>query len=74
MTGVERHTFIMMTLNERWQKGIPHDPRSVELYRAIAQLDFEHGGDRFCFKSGGDGDNGEHLMYLLDMYFASRTA
>ena len=23
----------------------------------------------FCFKSGGDGDNGEHLMYLLDIHF-----
>ncbi len=59
----------MPTLSERWGRGIPHDPRSIELYRAIAELDFNEGTDFFCFKAGGDGDNGEHLMYLLDTYF-----
>ena len=57
------------TIEERWEQGVDHDPRSVKLYTAIEALDFELGGDRFCFKSGGDGDNGEHLMYLLDIYF-----
>ena len=56
------------SIDERWEKGIPHDRRSEKLYRAIAALDFEN-GDSFCFKSGGDGDNGEQLMYLLDVYF-----
>jgi hypothetical protein len=32
-------------------------------------LDFIFLDDYFCFKSGGDGDNGEQLMYLLDIYF-----
>lgn len=50
--------------------GYPRDPRSVELYRKLAQLDWDH-GDRFCFKSGGDGDNGEHLMDLLDIHFGT---
>ena len=31
-------------------------------------LDFEN-EDYFCFKSGGDGDNGEILMDLFDYYF-----
>lgn len=35
-----------------------HDPRSWELYRFLADMDYKH-GDRFCFKAGGDGDNGE---------------
>lgn len=61
-----------MGIGERWEKGIPHDPRSVALYRAISDLDFTEGGDRFCFKSGGDGDNGEHLMYLLDIHFSKQ--
>lgn len=51
--------------------GIPHSPRSVALYESIAKIDFEYGGDHFNFKSGGDGDNGEHLMYLLDIHFAA---
>lgn len=57
------------TLEERWEQGIDHDPRSIDLYKHIEKLDFEECGDSFCFKSGGDGDNGEHLMYLMDDYF-----
>lgn len=57
-------------VEQRWERGIPHDPRSIALYKSIEKLDWEEGGDFFCFKSGGDGDNGEHLMYLLDMHFA----
>ena len=56
-------------IGKRWEKGIDHHPKSKKLYREIATLDFKYGGDRFCFKSGGDGDNGEHLMYLLDIYY-----
>lgn len=43
-------------------------PKTEPLYKRIAELDFEQ-GDVFCFKSGGDGDNGEMLMDLLDQYF-----
>ena len=58
-----------MTIAERWENGIEHDPRSVALYRSIAEIDFSENGDYFCWKSGGDGDNGEALMYLLDIHF-----
>ena len=58
-----------LTINERWERGTPHNPRSRALYKSIADIDFKDGGDFFCFKSGGDGDNGEHLMYLLDIHF-----
>jgi hypothetical protein len=57
------------SIEDRWQKGVDHNPKSVSLYKRIAELDYEQGNDFFCFKSGGDGDNGEHLMYLLDIYF-----
>lgn len=59
----------MKTITERWEQGIPHDWRSKELYKSIAEIDFQEGSDFFRFKSGGDGDNGEHLMYLLDLHF-----
>ena len=55
-------------IDELWENGIEHDPRSEKIVRAIAEIDFEN-GDSFCFKIGGDGDNGEELMYLLDIYF-----
>ena len=56
-------------ITKRWEQGVEHDPRSEELVRSIADLDFKYGSDFFNFKVGGDGDNGEHLMYLLDIYY-----
>ena len=58
-----------LTITERWERGLPHDPRSIALYKSIADIDYKEGGDSFCLKSGGDGDNGEHLMYLCDIHF-----
>ncbi len=62
----------IIPIDKRWEEGIEHDPRSIEVYEFISEYDFEHCGDSFCFKSGGDGDNGETLMYLLDEYFACK--
>ena len=61
-----------LTINQRWEQNIPHDPKSVELYDFIEKLDFKECDDSFGFKSGGDGDNGETLMYLFDVYFESK--
>jgi hypothetical protein len=58
-----------VTVNDRWEKGIPHDPRSITIYKSIEKIDFEENDDSFGFKAGGDGDNGETLMYLLDVHF-----
>ena len=44
------------TPEQRWEEGIPHDPRAMEIYEFIEKLDYEN-GDCFGFKSGGDGDN-----------------
>ena len=60
----------MLTPTERWEQGIDHDPRSEKLVRAMAKIDFEVNDDELCIKMGGDGDNGETMMYLLDCYFA----
>jgi hypothetical protein len=54
---------------DRWSKGIPHNPKSIELMERIAEIDFHLFNDYFMFKMGGDGDNGETLMYMLDIYF-----
>lgn len=48
-----------------------HDPRSIELYQFIEDMDYEC-GDTFCFKHGGDGDNGELLLSYLDEWFSSK--
>ena len=57
----------------RWKRGREHRPESKDLMRELEVLDFEVGGDFFCFKTGGDGDHGDHLMYLLDMIFDLRA-
>lgn len=59
----------MSRIEKRWEDGVDHDPRSIALYKSIARIDFEECDDSFGFKSGGDGDNGETLMFLLDCHF-----
>ena len=56
-------------VGQRWEKGVDHRPESLELFKRMAAIDFHYNDDYFCWKSGGDGDNGESLMYLLDIYF-----
>lgn len=57
---------------ERWEQGINHDPRSEGIFNFMKNYDdsFNNGG--LDLKSGGDGDLGEELMYLMDEYFAAR--
>lgn len=52
---------------DRWSAGINHHPKSEEIVRDLADLDFEFFDDHFCWKVGGDGDNGEALMYEIDL-------
>lgn len=60
------------TTGDRWVAGVPHDPRSKDLYAILDRSDYLYGGDYFQWNSGGDGDNGETLMYGLDRYFWAR--
>jgi hypothetical protein len=68
-TSKERNRMYEGIELERWGKGIPHDPRSEQIVRALVDIDFNAFGDYFCWKVGGDGDNGESLMYELEVYF-----
>jgi hypothetical protein len=61
-------------INKRWEQGIDHHPKSLELFKALAEIDLTAGNDYFCWKSGGDGDNGEMLMYEMDIYFECQDA
>lgn len=56
-------------INKRWEQGIDHHPKSEELMKALMKIDLELCDDYFCWKQGGDGDNGETLMYEMDIYF-----
>ena len=57
-----------MTPDERWEKGIPHHDQSealVEYMKGIAS----HDEYDMLLASGGDGDPGEILMFLMDGWF-----
>lgn len=54
---------------QRWKQGIPHHPRSIEIIQALSDLDWEFMEGSLDIRTGGDGDNGEQMMYLLDIYF-----
>ena len=56
-------------ITKRWENGINHHPKSEELMGIIQRMDWFYGDDYFCWKVGGDGDNGETLMFELDIYF-----
>ncbi len=55
-------------VGKRWEQGIPHHPRSVELFKTLCEIDELYGNNYFQWRKGGDGDNGEHLMYCLDVH------
>ena len=57
------------TITDRWEQGIEHHPMSDRLVRFMADHDFNDYNDSMCIKVGGDGDNGEHMMYLMDAFF-----
>lgn len=59
-------------INKRWEEGKPHHPKSIALFKKIQEVDFIWNNDHFCWKYGGDGDNGESLMYVLDIIFEER--
>lgn len=53
----------------RWDKGLDHHPKSEEIMKALEIIDTEFFGMYFDWRTGGDGDNGESLMFELDVYF-----
>lgn len=60
--------------SDRWERGFDHDPRSEEIVRALDDLDWKFYDGHLDIRFGGDGDNGESMMYLLDWWFAERDA
>lgn len=61
--GIETDT------NIRWENGIEHHSKSIDTYELLETADWVFGGDYFCWKVGGDGDNGECLLFSLDVMF-----
>ena len=58
-----------LTKLDRWSKGMPHHSMSLRIMAFLHEHDFADYADYFYWKSGGDGDNGETLMFELDAFF-----
>lgn len=61
-------------VNKRWESGTPHHPKSAELMKRMSDLDWELLDGGLDLKCGGDGDIGESIMYLMDIYFEEQDA
>lgn len=64
---LEKYKDVECDINKRWEQGVQHHDRSLHIMNELMDLDFYLLDDFFCWKIGGDGDNGEFLMYLLDI-------
>jgi len=69
MSDYSRAKELGLTNKNRWEDGIDHHPMSVRLMDFLALHDYHDYNDFFCWKKGGDGDNGEELMYEMDAFF-----
>ena len=69
MTDYENAQNLGLTDQNRWEDGTPHHPISRRLMEFLAEHDFNDYKDHFCWKLGGDGDNGETLMFQMDSFF-----
>ena len=61
-----------LTKKNRWEEGMDHHLKSEELMSFLVEHDCYEYGDYFCWKVGGDGDNGESLMYEMDAFFEQK--
>ena len=58
----------MKTPEERWEEGIPHHEASIRVMKFITELECKTWND-LGYSFGGDGDNGEDMLYVLDAFF-----
>ena len=69
MSDYEKAKELGLTKIDRWGQGISHHPMSERLMKFIAKHDFNDYGDASQWNIGGDGDNGETLMFQMDAFF-----
>lgn len=69
MTDYEKAKKLGLTYLNRWENGIEHHSESMRIMEFLSDHDLHDYDDFFSWNFGGDGDNGEALMYELDAYF-----
>lgn len=74
MSDYDDAVLLNKTKIDRWSSGTEHHPMSIRLMKFLSEHDFKDYNDYFCFKTGGDGDNGETLMFQMDAFFETIDA
>lgn len=64
---------VVMDIATRWAAGLEHHPESAKLMMEMQEVDRlnDHAAGEMM-DSGGDGDMGETLMFLMDVVFEQR--
>jgi len=58
----------MSTIEDCWERGESPSEEAMNLARALRDVDELDGGGCLDLRFGGDGDNGEHLAWLLHFH------
>jgi hypothetical protein len=69
MSDYEKAKELKLLFKNRWEENIEHHHMSKRLFEFLKEHDIKDYDDGFCWKSGGDADNGETLMYQMDAFF-----
>jgi hypothetical protein len=69
MTDYDKAKELELTTLDRWGDDISHHPMSERLMEFLAKHDWVDYNGYFDWSIGGDGDNGETLMYQMDAFF-----
>lgn len=65
----EKAKLLNLTNIDRWGTGCDHHPMSIRLMDFLIDHDYKDYSDYFSWEKGGDGDNGETLMFQMDAFF-----
>jgi hypothetical protein len=69
VTDYEKAKKARLTSFDRWGECMNHHPMSKRLMTFLSEHDSKDYGDVFQWETGGDGDNGETLMFQMDAFF-----
>lgn len=65
------YTGIETNIEKRWERGMDHHPKSIEFAKHVHAVEMMSKND-FYLDFGGDGDNGETVLFLLDIFFEAQ--
>lgn len=69
MSDYEKAKQLGLTSINRWEEMMDHHSMSYRLMKFIQEHDWTDYQGYFDWKTGGDGDNGETLMFEMDAFF-----